>query len=207
MEGLIISSGSIINYDILKEAIKNKSYVLCADGGLLHAMHIEIIPNAVIGDLDSIDQSGLDFIEKNNIPIIKFPVEKDETDTELAILHLIENNIKNITLVGVTGNRLDHTIGNIYLLKKIKQLIIVDDNNTIYLIDDYIKLRRKEGYYLSIIPINQDGVVVTLRGFYYPLHEDLIEYGSTLGISNRIIDKYGEVEIIKGEALIIEAND
>lgn len=211
MDGLIISSGSIKDYNILNEAIKDKDFILCADGGLIHSMNIDVVPNAVIGDLDSINQMGRDFIKKYDIPIIKFPIEKDETDTELAILYLIENNIKNITLVGVTGNRLDHTLGNIYLLKKIEQLggtgKIVDDDNSIYLIHDYIRLKRKEGYYLSIIPLTQEGLVVTLEGFYYPLNEDFVEFGSTLGISNRIIHEYGEIKIIKGEALIIEARD
>jgi thiamine pyrophosphokinase len=211
MDGLIISSGSIKDYNILNEVIKDKNFILCADGGIAHSINMNIVPNAVIGDLDSINQMGRDFIKEHNIPIIKFPVEKDETDTELAILYLIENNIKNITLIGATGSRLDHTIGNIYLLKRIKQLgavgKIVDDNNSIYLVHDYIKLKGKKGYYLSIIPITQDGLVVTLKGFYYPLNEDFIGFGTTLGISNRIIHEYGEIKIIKGEALIIEAKD
>lgn len=211
MKGLIISSGTIRDYKLLKELSSNSEYIICADGGLRYAISSGILPDAIIGDLDSVDEKCKEFIDNNIIPIIKFPVEKDETDTELAVLHLIELGCDDITLSGVTGSRLDHTFGNIYLLKMIKnkgiQGKIVDDNNTIYLVDDYIKLERRDGYYTSVIPITQEGVIVTLTGFYYPLNEELINFGSTLGISNKIITDYGEIKIVKGNALIIEARD
>lgn len=211
MKGIVISSGSIENYDLLKKHIKDNQFILCADGGVRHIMRIGAIPNSVIGDFDSIDEKSVEFIKENNIPVLKYPVEKDETDTELALMHLINIGCNEITLVGVTGCRLDHTLANIYLLRKLLlQNIkgkIVDDNNTIYLINDYLKLEKRENYYVSIIPISNEGVIVTLKGFYYPLDDKLIEFNSTLGISNRIIDKFGEIKIIRGEALIIESKD
>ena len=210
MKGLVISSGSIQNYDLLKEHIKENQFILCADGGVRHSMKIDFIPNSVIGDFDSIDEKSREFIKENNIPVIKYPVEKNETDTELALLHLISIGCNDITLIGVTGSRLDHTLANIYLLEKLLleniKGKIVDDNNTIYLINDFIKLEKKDNY-VSIIPISNEGVIVTLKGFYYPLEEELVEFNSTLGISNRIIDEFGEIKITKGEALIIESKD
>lgn len=211
MRGLIISSGNLEDYKFLKKLAINSDFIICADGGLRHSISIDIVPNAVIGDLDSIGYKSMEFIVTHNIPVIKYPVEKDETDTELALIYLFDLGCNEITLTGVTGSRMDHTLANIYLLRKLVimgvQGKIVDSNNTIYMVRDYIKLARRKDYYISIIPITKEGVVVTLKGFYYPLNSSFIHFGSTLGISNKIVDEYGEIKIDKGEALVIESKD
>src|SRR5699024_9939090 len=141
------------------------------------------------------------------LPIFK----KNETDTELAINHLMELECDEITLLGAIGTRMDHTLANILLLKRLDENNvngkIMDGNNTIFFVRDYLKLKKKEHHYVSIIPITYTGVIVSLQGFYYPLDDDHIEYGTTLGVSNRIIKGEGEIIIKKGEALIIESRD
>lgn len=209
--GLIIASGKIEDLRILKEQIHGHDYILCADGGIRYIYEINRKVDAIIGDLDSVDGQFPSFIEKNNIPIIKFPVEKDETDTELAIDHLVAHGCTHITLMGAIGTRMDHTLANILLLKRLAEKNvhgkIVNENNTIVLSNDYYKLKRKENHYVSIIPITNCGAIVSLKGFYYTLTDNLIEYGSTLGISNRLIEEEGEIFIKNGEALIIESRD
>lgn len=211
MRGLIISSGNIEDYKLLKKLATNSDFIICADGGLRHAINICVVPNAVIGDLDSIDYNSMEYIVTHNIPVIKYPDEKDETDTELALTYLFNLGCNEITLTGVTGSRMDHTLANIYLLRKLVimgvQGKIVDSNNTIYMVKDYIKLARRKDFYISLIPITKEGVIVTLKGFYYPLSSSFIHFGSTLGISNKIVDEYGEIKIDKGEALVIESKD
>lgn len=210
-KGLIVASGKINDLNMLKEQIDLHDYILCADGGIRYLYEMNTDIDAIIGDLDSVDEKFSTFIKKNNISIIQYPVEKDETDTELAIEYLIEQECNNITLMGVMGSRMDHTLANILLLKRLSKMNIkgkiIDENNSIVLLSDYLKLERKKHHYISIIPITHSGVVVSLKGFYYPLKESLIEYGTTLGISNKIIDDVGEIFIKKGEALIIESRD
>lgn len=211
MKGLVISSGNIEDYRQLIEIVKEKDYVLCADGGLRHAINAGIKPDGAIGDFDSINETIKEYLIKNNIPIYKFPIEKDETDTELGIDHLLEIGCTDITLVGVTGTRLDHTLANIFILRNLHKkgvtARIINFNNTIYYVDNEISFNRKDGYYISVIPISSEGVIVTLEGFYYPLKDSTINFSSTLGVSNKIVEEYGEIKIIKGEALIIEARD
>jgi thiamine pyrophosphokinase len=211
VKGLIISSGYIEDFRTLTEQAKNMDYILAADGGIRYLIEAGIKPDAVIGDFDSIDEASREFILKENIQTFKFPIEKDETDTELAIRHLLKIGCDDITLVGVTGSRLDHTLANIYLLKQLLDVgvkgKIFNNNNTIYLVNRELILMKKENYYISLIPISTEGIVVTLKGFYYPLENFKIEFGSTLGISNKIVDEFGKIEIHKGEALIIESRD
>lgn len=210
-KGLIIASGKIENLDMLRDQIDSHDYILCADGGARYIYNMDIKVDAIIGDLDSVDGEFPEFIDKNNIPIIKHPIEKDETDTELAIEHLIEQQCHEITLMGAIGSRMDHTLANILLLRKIasKNITgkIINENNTIFLGKDYQKLTRVDSHYTSIIPITLSGLVVTLKGFYYSLEDTHLEYGSTLGISNKIIDNEGEIFIKDGQALIISARD
>ncbi|TJX16176.1 thiamine diphosphokinase [Tissierella creatinini] len=213
MKGLIISAGNIKNYKRLKDLISNIDFefILCADGGIRHAISLDRVPNAVIGDLDSTAKEDLKYIDENSIQVIKYPVEKDETDTELAIEYLISRRIKDITLIGGTGSRIDHTMANILLLHRlmIKGIDgrIIDEHNIIQITDKCVNLRKKKDYNISIIPISNDGIVVSLKGFYYPLENKRIQFGSTLGISNRIVNDIGIINIIKGLALIIESID
>ncbi len=211
MKGLIISSGDFNNYELLAHMVKDKDYILCADGGLRHIMSINKCPDAIIGDFDSIDSKAESYIRVNNIPMYKFPIEKDETDTELAIMQLIKIGCDDITLVGGTGTRMDHSLANIYLLKRLNdegiKAKIVDDHNTIYFCNDSLELLRNDNKYVSVIPITLNGVIVTLNGFYYPLLDATIKFGSTLGVSNKIIEKTGIIRITSGEALIIESKD
>lgn len=210
-KGLIISSGKINDYVLLEELIYENDYIVCADGGLDHIMQIDKIPNIILGDLDSISDLAIKYISDKNIEIEKFPSIKDNTDTELAIIHLVNKGIDNITLIGGTGTRLDHTLANILLMKRFnnndKVLRIIDDNNIINYVVDDIRIERKDNKFISIIPLNYEGITVSLSGFKYPLDHKFIEFSSTLGISNEIIDDIGVITIHKGEALVFESLD
>lgn len=210
MKALLVSSGSIHNLNLLKDLINKNDFIICADGGLNHLMKIQEVPDLVLGDFDSISQKALDYIEEKNIEVKKYPKEKDETDTELGISNIIKKGYKDITITGVTGTRMDHTIANIFLLKDLNSkginAKIVDDNNSIYFVDDFLELRKTLDY-ISIIPINSEGVILTLKGFLYSLDREYLRFGSTMGISNIIKDTYGSVKIYKGEALVFQSRD
>ena len=211
MKALIIANGNISNYNLLSTLVQENDFILCADGGINHLMQINVIPNLVVGDLDSVLQDGIDYIKNNNILVEKFPVMKDETDTDLAINYLILGGYKEITIIGGIGSRIDHTIGNIFLLRRLNinhiKGCIINENNIIYLVDKEIKLFKKQDYYTSVIPISMSGIEITTNGFLYPLSNEYIEFGSTRGISNEIKRDMGIISIHKGEALVIQSKD
>ncbi|MBU5426487.1 thiamine diphosphokinase [Tissierella pigra] len=211
MKGLIVSSGTITNYNRLKEIINEVDYIICADGGMEHLMKINKLPNVILGDLDSISKLTLEYIVNKNIPIEKYSSIKDSTDTELAMEYLIDRGCDEIVLMGVTGTRQDHTMASILLLDTLYnrgiKANIVDDNNIIYLTDNYLEIEHLEGHYTSVIPISNTGIIVSLKGFFYNLDNKLIPFGSTLGISNKIVEDIGIVKIHKGKALIFISKD
>lgn len=210
MKTLIVASGKIDDLGLLETLLRESDFIVCADGGLDHLRKVDAIPDLVLGDLDSISQEGLRYIGDKKISLEKFPKMKDETDTELAIRYLIENAYDNITLTGVTGSRMDHTMANIFLLKDLKKRgissKIVDDNNSIYFEDSRMEFKKTDEY-ISIVPLKEDGIVISLEGFLYPLSKKQIDFGSTMCISNRIVEDLGIIEIHSGEALIFKSRD
>ena len=84
---------------------------------------------------------------------------------------------------------------------------IVDDNNIVNYVDDSIKIKKRKGVFISIIPLNFDGISVSLTGFKYPLNHKYIEFSSTLGVSNEVLEDFGIIKIHKGEALVFESLD
>lgn len=211
MQGLIIGSGNSLEKGKLELLMGRSDLIICADGGMNYLFKMGRLPDLILGDCDSISQEVLDYIEKNSIPIERFPVMKDYTDTELAIEYAINKGCKDITLTGVTGTRLDHTLGNIYLLDYIREQgvigKIVDNNNTIYLIDDYFEIESKEDAYISLIPITSDGIKVSLSGFLYKLDKEYIKFATTKGISNQLTEEKGYINIHSGKALLFISKD
>lgn len=211
MRGLIVSSGHIADYELLKETIEDSNYIVCADGGFNHLLKINKFPDLVLGDLDSIGKKELEILKERNIKIEKFPTRKNETDTELCVNHLLEKGYSDINLMGVTGSRIDHTLANVFLLKKIYNFgikgSIIDKDNRIYYTEDKLSIRSREGFFLSILPLSELGIEVSLEGFLYNLKKEQINFASTEGVSNEVIKNIGKITIHNGAALIIESRD
>ncbi len=210
MKALLVGSGSINKYDRLMSSIEEVDYIICADGGLDHLLRVNVDPDIIIGDLDSITREGLEYIEEKSIEVLKFPPIKDKTDTELALDFIIDRGFKEVILMGVSGSRLDHTLGSVFLLDKLLREGIksklVDDKNTIFIVNDYLSLERIDNTYVSIIPL-KGRLIVSLKGFFYNLDKVLIEFSSSLGISNEITSEFGQVFIHEGTGLVIISQD
>ncbi len=211
MKALLVSGGNIEDLNLVKELAKDVDFVIGADAGTDYCLASNLVPNIIIGDLDSIKMGNLDIVKQKEIPILKFPIEKDNTDTELALDYLIEKGFKDITIIGAIGSRIDHTLGNIFLLKKLKDKKvkgkIIDGHNIIYLIDDELIVENRPNSYVSILPINDSGSIVSLDGFKYNLSKVQIDFSSTLGISNEIEKDFGYIKIHKGLCLVIISMD
>ena len=172
---------------------------------------MNISPHVIIGDMDSIHPDARKFFEKNLIPIITHPSKKNSTDTDLCIDFAIKQGATTITLLGVTGHRLDHTLANIFLLRKLADLgvesRILDANNEIYLVMDHLKLKGKKGELLSVIPISDRVTGLTLTGLEYSLENASISMGSSLGISNYFRETYATISIATGVLLVTKSRD
>lgn len=116
-------------------------------------------------------------------------------------------------LLGATGTRLDHLLGNLHILGAAMQQGVecrmVDRNNRIRMINRGIRLRREEQYgtYVSLLPFTPQVVGLTLRGFQYPLENAVLECYHSLGVSNEIVDVEAEISFREGVLLVVETKD
>ncbi|CDZ74763.1 thiamine diphosphokinase [Peptoniphilus sp. ING2-D1G] len=209
MRGLLSTGGYKINKDILYKYSKD-SFIICADSGIENFIDTDIIPGMVVGDFDSSDENSLKFIEKNKIKIKKYPAKKDYTDTEIAVDVFLKNKFKEVNIISAIGTRFDHTIANVFLLRKLygqcKAKIIDNHNEVIYCEKSNIKIQKDGFKYLSIIPLSEN-VRVSSKGLLYETDNLNISLNSTLGVSNEIIEDLTEITLHSGNCLIIKSKD
>ncbi|SMB90706.1 thiamine diphosphokinase [Desulfonispora thiosulfatigenes DSM 11270] len=212
MKTVIITNGDMNNLDYYKEIIQNQEYIICVDGAIRYLLKMNINPDIIIGDLDSTDLEFLEVIKAKNIPIAKYPSEKDETDTELAIMLALEKKSSEIILLGGVGSRIDHSFTNFTLMAKTAEkgikCRIINEKNDCYFVKDYISFKNiDKGYNVSIIPVIGDIIVKETEGLYYPLKNEVLSLGSSRGISNVALKENIAITIKEGMAMIILAKD
>lgn len=116
-------------------------------------------------------------------------------------------------ILGATGTRLDHVLGNIQLLQKAMMreipAYIVDTSNRITLVDTVREIKKAEqfGDYVSILPLTTEVRNITLTGFKYPLEHGTLYSDNSLGISNEIVAETARIELEEGVAIVIESRD
>lgn len=198
MRAVIIGNGYISDYEYIKSKIHDTDFIICADGGYNHAQKMGLTPDILLGDFDS--ASGFESVADR----IEYPVRKDFTDGELAVMYASEHGYEDVLLIAMTGDRLDHTIADILLLNKCKNGVIIDNNNEIYLLRDRLEINGRKGQTLSIIPINGDAQGVTANGLEYPLCGETLYFASSRGVSNVMLGSKCEINITNGMALVIK---
>lgn len=212
---MIVTGGSA-DLSFVKDFLQNRryDYVVAADAGLCILNHLHMIPDEVVGDLDSVDPAVLE--EYRRRPDIHFEVhrpEKDETDTELALLTAARCGCEAVDLLGALGGRMDHAIGNIQLMYQFYQqgmdISIYDSRNKMYLIGKRKVFRQNEiyGKYISFLPLTETVTGLTLKGFKYPLNHRTIRLGTSLCISNELSREEGIMELESGVVICVEAHD
>ncbi|HZJ77153.1 MAG TPA: thiamine diphosphokinase [Oscillospiraceae bacterium] len=206
MQVTIVTNGIIRDTNFLRSVIKNSNYIICADGAIKYLMDLNVYPDLLVGDLDSINKKALEWVRKNNIRVQQFPVKKDMTDTELAVEFALEQKPNKIIITGATGTRIDHSLSNIMLLYRIHKMgvnaVIIDEINYITITDNILKMKCQIGQTISIIPIGGDAKGVTLEGLEYSIINYNIEMGSSLGISNKSTAKEIIISVKDGILLV-----
>lgn len=189
------------------------SMVIGVDNGAHYLIEEGLIPEAIFGDFDSLTVENLENIKRLVPNVFIYPPEKDETDLELAIQWAIKQQPEKIIIHCVTGKRLDHEFGSITLLIKFMNseipIKIVDEYNEIYVIDEGMHLISKQNQfkYVSFFSLGASVENLTLKGFKYPLTNHLLEIGSSLCVSNELLEDEGSISFTKGIALVVRSKD
>jgi len=185
----------------LCRAPDSSDYLLAADGGLTHLQKLGLQPNGIIGDFDS-----LGYIPEN---AQVFPVEKDDTDSMLAVRKGLELGYRNFEVYGaLDGPRLDHTVANLQTLA-----FLASRGARGHLIGlDYMATALSAGVHrfpagakgiLSLFCLGPDARGVTLEGLHYPLENGTLTAHFPLGVSNHFTDKPARVTLGSGTLIAL----
>lgn len=211
MNTLIITGGNI-KKDFLQQVLKENEYdkIIAADRGLEILNKINVKPDYIIGDFDSVNKEILE--QYKNIPITHLKPEKDFTDTHMALKLAVEKGANKISIVGAIGTRFDHSIANIHILKETLEnnieAEIIDEHNKIKLINMDTKINRYDKYkYISLIPLTTNAKGVTLEGFKYGLKDATLKVGESIGVSNEQIENEAIIKIKEGILILIYSKD
>lgn len=188
--------------------IANADLIIAADGGANHCKQLNIIPDIVIGDLDSIDHELLADYTKKGLAIHRYPEQKDATDLELALDYAKSKNAVSVHIFGGLGGRWDMSLANILLLANVKYQDITitlsgPDCSMQIMHPGKNLVHGDKGQGISILPIKEEARGVTLTGFRYPLSHQTIKFGSSIGVSNIQLSETAIIEFETGILLCI----
>lgn len=192
-------------FDGLIEPVREGDFILAADGGLSHLEKLGLTPDGILGDFDS-----LGYVPEG---AKLFPVEKDDTDSMLAVRQGLKLGYRRFLLYGgLDGPRLDHTVANFQTLQ-----YLADRDAQGYLVGNhYIATVVKNGTVrfpadakgiLSVFCMGADAQGVTIRGLKYTLENGTLTAGFPLGVSNHFIGKEAAVTVESGSLLLLYDRD
>ena len=207
MKCLIVTAGEPPGQKLIAEHIRDADMVIGVDGAADLLSGQSIIPNVLIGDMDSAASESVKALMEAETRLIRLPVQKNETDTEAAVNFALESGMNDIVMLGALGLRLDHALGNLAMLIKADRAgarcRIIDELHEITAATGEHTLYGAPGQTVSIMPASGD-ITVTATNLMYPLDNLRLRCDAARGISNVILKSPAALSIQGGYALIIK---
>ena len=228
---VIIGAAKIQNYEKIKKYFRNDDYYIYCDAGLKHQARLGVWPNLIIGDFDSYSKAEMeqkyqeiknaheDSLNQNQKQaqaaarkppeLIVLPCEKDDTDTVFAVKEAMRRNFAEFLLVGVIGQRLDHTLANVSILYMLdeagKEGRILDDYSEMQLVSGSPVRIDDTCAYFSLLNVSGQAEGVTITHAKYPLQDAAIHCEYQYGVSNEVLPgETAEVTVARGKLLLIK---
>jgi len=202
--GLVFTGGEGPSRDAIEKKLNEADMTAAADSGLLLAERLGVVPDLIVGDMDSIPDSAM-LRRYPDSEIIAFARDKDYTDTELAIEALRARGCSSVGVIGGGGGRLDHLLGIFSLFHREnapdfwftakEELVLV---KTMLRIDDW-KNRR-----LSFFPVGETEATMSSLGLKWPLDKLSWKVGD-VGVSNVVSGESAEIAMKSGRLVCIKS--
>ena len=199
---VIIGGSEIKNYELIRSYFRPSDYYVYCDCGLKHQEALGVSPDLVIGDFDSHEKPQ----DLHNVIVL--PVVKDDTDTIFAVKEGIRRGYEDFLLVGATGGRQDHNLGNIYALLMLKNAgksaLMVDDWSEMKIITAGEAVRVKRGWrFFSLLNIAGTARRISIMGAKYNLDGGEILPDYQYGISNEVMNDEAVITLKEGSLLLV----
>lgn len=206
MRVIIMSGGQVRGDGFALNVAKRSDLLICADSGVMNALRLGLHADICVGDFDSSappEQAASEWIT--------LPVEKDDTDTMSAARIAVEKGADEVILLAATGTRLDHTLGNLFVLEFLRQkgvkARLIDENNEVFMAGEgTYHVPKTEGCYLSLLPFCSRPIV-SIKGVKYPLSSKALPDDQPLGVSNEVTDDEAVLTVEKGTVAVFLSRD
>jgi len=202
---IIFLNGDTPHKKVVKNYISKDTIIIGADGGANHLINYNIIPNIIIGDMDSIKQSNLKKFHNAGAEIVKIS-EQETTDFEKCLMYCLKNKILNISVFGGASPRADHTLNNYSVMKRYYKKLnikLIDDIFEISFINKLIKFNYRKDELISLLPLPKANRVTT-TGLEFPLKEETLEFGTREGTLNKSVSTKVSISFKGGSLLLFK---
>jgi len=210
VRAIIIAAGDSYQEDGRRWAAEGE-LIIGADGGAAQALAWGLVPDLVIGDLDSLSEPDRAKLVQAGCRFLVHPRSKDETDLELALTQAIVEGARQITILGALGGRLDHTLANLLLLSLpvlegvAVRIVAGVQEARLVRSGESVCLHGQPGDLVSLLPIGGEVRGVTTVGLAWPLQAETLLLGFTRGISNEMTSREACIQIEQGYLLLVHA--
>ncbi len=207
MRAIIFANGEASDSRAVQQWIEQAALIIAADGGTHNALSVGVMPQVVIGDLDSLTQTDREQLDRAGVELIVYPTRKDYTDLELALRYALDQAATEIIIFSALGGRWDQSLANLMLLTlpELAQVPtrIMDHHLSVQAIRDRGEIKGRAGDTLSLLALKGDAQGVTIEGCEYPLHEATLPFSATLGISNVLAAPIAKITVKQGIILAL----
>lgn len=206
---IIFANGEITDLEAARALLRPTDTLIAADGGSRHCRALNLIPQTLIGDLDSVTSETVAVFKAAGTTVIQYPTRKDQTDLELALDWAVAQGLTDVIILGALGDRWDQTLANLLLptLPALSSLHIrlIDGRQQISVLrgPGRLSLTGAIGDTVSLIPVGGDVTGVTTSHLEYPLTDYTLKFGSTLGISNTFVKPEAAISIATGLLVVV----
>ncbi len=203
----IFCNGNLTDPNRLTQMVRSQDYRIAADGGAQYLRTVGLFPHLLVGDLDSLSSIEVEEYQKSGVEVLRFPVDKDETDLELALNIALERGFRRIRIAAALGGRIDQTLANIFHLLRTDlrdvDVRLDDGFEEVFIIRDAGRILGNPGDVVSLLPIMGAAEGVTTQGLRYALQGETLYPDRTRGISNRLLGTTALVSLTGGVLLCI----
>lgn len=204
MKTVIFASGLYTPNLHTTQAIRQAEYLIAADNGAQYCLSHGILPDVVIGDLDSLHPKILKELSLAETEIIQYPEEKDSTDFELALRHALLRGATEIIVLGALGGRWDMSFSNLFLLthpdySDLRLSLLQNDHRlTILHPHQTLLIDGQIGDLVSLLPLTPRVLGIKTTHLHYPLHDEHLDFASSRGVSNRLLATQARITLGAG---------
>lgn len=206
---VIISGGRLGNPDFFMKCLTqvDNRLLICCDGGARHLAASGLLPDVLVGDMDSIEPLQQMQYERQGVKIIRHPVEKDFTDTALALEYALSLEPQSIQIWGALGGRIDHAMANVHLLLTGKYLgvktCLLDEFCEVFVAQTDVHFENAVGCVVSLLALSPQVEGITLHGFAYPMTDGVLTLPESRGISNVVLKDPAGIHVRSGDSAAI----